>query len=164
MEHEAHICFVVLDFGQDPSVVTAVVGFEPTEAWLEGQPMRGNPSAHHTHSRWMLKSPLPLSASVEDHLEALLSALEPHAVRIREAACRFSAGISCAIYFHSVNPGFHISNALAARVAAIGLGLDFDLYCLGEESRDAEPDAPPNGGPATRLGNSGVTEGPPSVS
>jgi hypothetical protein len=29
---------------------------------------------------------------------------------------------------------------------------------------NAEPDASPNGGPATRLGNSGVTEGPPSVS
>ena len=28
----------------------------------------------------------------------------------------------------------------------------------------AEPDAAPNGGPATRLGNSGATEGPPSVS
>jgi hypothetical protein len=28
----------------------------------------------------------------------------------------------------------------------------------------AEPDAPPNGGPGTRLGNSGVAEGPPSVS
>ena len=28
----------------------------------------------------------------------------------------------------------------------------------------AEPIASPNGGPATRLGNSGVTEGPPSVS
>jgi plasmid stabilization system protein ParE len=28
----------------------------------------------------------------------------------------------------------------------------------------AEPDAAPNGGPATQPGNSGVTEGPPSVS
>ena len=27
-----------------------------------------------------------------------------------------------------------------------------------------QPDASPNGGPATRLGNSGVSEGPPSVS
>lgn len=27
-----------------------------------------------------------------------------------------------------------------------------------------QPDAAPNGGPATQLGNSGVTEGPPSVS
>lgn len=30
--------------------------------------------------------------------------------------------------------------------------------------RLAEPSAPPNGGPATRLEKSGVTEGPPSVS
>jgi hypothetical protein len=30
--------------------------------------------------------------------------------------------------------------------------------------KDAEPGAAPNGGPATQLGNSGVTEGPPSVS
>ena len=31
-------------------------------------------------------------------------------------------------------------------------------------SQPAQPCAAPNGGPATRLGNSGVTEGPPSVS
>ena len=30
--------------------------------------------------------------------------------------------------------------------------------------RNAEPCAAPNGGPATPVGNSGVTEGPPSVS
>jgi hypothetical protein len=30
--------------------------------------------------------------------------------------------------------------------------------------RNAEPGAAPNGGPTTQLGNSGVTEGPPSVS
>ena len=32
------------------------------------------------------------------------------------------------------------------------------------EETIAEPGAPPNGGPATPLGNSAVTEGPPSVS
>jgi hypothetical protein len=31
-------------------------------------------------------------------------------------------------------------------------------------SRNAEPSAPPNGGPTMSFGNSGVTEGPPSVS
>ena len=31
-------------------------------------------------------------------------------------------------------------------------------------SKKAQPAAAPNGGPATRLGHSGVTEGPPSVS
>jgi hypothetical protein len=36
--------------------------------------------------------------------------------------------------------------------------------CTGRFRNCAEPDAAPNGGPATQLGNSGVTEGPPSVS
>ena len=34
----------------------------------------------------------------------------------------------------------------------------------GLRHRIGEPDAAPNGGPATQLGNSGATEGPPSVS
>jgi hypothetical protein len=38
----------------------------------------------------------------------------------------------------------------------------FEAIC--NEIRSAEPGAPPNGGPATPSGNSGVTEGPPSVS
>ncbi len=44
-----------------------------------------------------------------------------------------------------------------------------DAKCLVEDElkrrrhRSAEQDAPPNGGPATRLGNSAATEGPPSV-
>jgi hypothetical protein len=33
-----------------------------------------------------------------------------------------------------------------------------------QDQRDAEPGAAPNGGPAMQPGNSGVTEGPPSVS
>jgi len=42
-----------------------------------------------------------------------------------------------------------------------------DQWDYAEQTRfttSAEPDAPPNGGPATRLGNSGAAEGPPSVS
>jgi hypothetical protein len=38
----------------------------------------------------------------------------------------------------------------------------FEAIC--NEIRSAEPGAAPNGGPATRPGNSGVTEGLPSVS
>lgn len=47
---------------------------------------------------------------------------------------------------------------------------EFDALGLGRHRGTeswvgmAEPSAPPNGDPATRSGNSGVTEGPPSVS
>ena len=37
-------------------------------------------------------------------------------------------------------------------------------FITGKPRESTEPCAPPNGGPATRLDNSSVTEGPPSVS
>ena len=39
-----------------------------------------------------------------------------------------------------------------------------DVIEIFEPRQKVEPCAPPDGGPATPLGNSGVTEGPPSVS
>jgi hypothetical protein len=46
-----------------------------------------------------------------------------------------------------------------AAIAFIGTWL-----VLQKRHNGAEPGAAPNGGPATQLGNSNVTEGPPSVS
>ncbi|MCU1292630.1 MAG: hypothetical protein JWP08_1480 [Bryobacterales bacterium] len=132
MEYNAHVFFAVFEFGQDACVVTQLAGFEPTEAWVVVQPMRKHPDVTHRHSRWTLKSPLPLSASVEEHLNALLSALEPNAEGIRAIQSRFPTHIGCAVYFQTHNPGFQLSATVTARVAALGLVLDFDLYFLGD--------------------------------
>jgi hypothetical protein len=45
-----------------------------------------------------------------------------------------------------------------------GLGSVPRLWQRGDILRNAQQDAAPNGGPATPVGNSGATEGPPSVS
>src|SRR5438067_13549307 len=137
MEHDAYVFFAVFEFGQDASVVTQLAGFAPTEAWVVGQPMRKRPDVMHRHSRWTFKSPLPLGAPVEEHLDALVSALETHAAGVRAVSARFPVEIGCAVYFRTFTPGFHLPKQLLARVAALGLDIDFDLYFLGE---DAEPD------------------------
>jgi len=54
--------------------------------------------------------------------------------------------------------GFSVVGALIAAV------LLYRVACVPVRSRTSQPCAAPNGGPATPLGNSGVTEGPPSVS
>jgi hypothetical protein len=51
--------------------------------------------------------------------------------------------------------------ALLVRVAVVAVSF---YFICGRDGGHAELSAPPNGGPATQLGNSGVTEGPPSVS
>jgi len=53
--------------------------------------------------------------------------------------------------------------AFVAVVASLGLAVIVVAYCFGFRW-GAEPTAAPNGGPATPLDNSGVTDGPPLVS
>jgi hypothetical protein len=62
-------------------------------------------------------------------------------------------------YYAGIHPGFQ-RLALAAGVVALLL----TLYAVLRNRMKTEQNAPPNGGPATHLGNSGVQGGPPSVS
>jgi ABC-type nickel/cobalt efflux system permease component RcnA len=73
-------------------------------------------------------------------------------------------------------PPWWVGVALAFLVAAVGclfawrwrywnrMARRVQARDQGEFSQHAEPAAAPNGGPATPVGDSGVTEGPPSVS
>ena len=132
MDHDAHVFFAVFEFGQDGSVVTQLAGFEPTELWVVGQPMRKRPDVTHKHSRWTFKSPLPLDAHVEEHLDALLSALEPHAVGVQAIRAQFPAEIGCAVYFRTFTQGIHLGHSVLSRATALGLDIDLDMYFLGD--------------------------------
>jgi len=133
-ENESHVFLAVSDFGTDASVVTSLLGFAPTSAWLAGDPLPNHPTARRTHSRWSFHSPLPLHAHADNHFEALLTLLEPHAPRIRECAASFSTQLSCAIYYRDFSPGIHLSASVLQRITALGIPLDFDLYFLGLEA------------------------------
>ncbi len=132
---ESHVCLWVSDFGDDPGVVTEALGIAPTSAWAEGDPLPGGPAIRRTSSVWMLQSPLPLQAHVDDHIEALIPLLEPLKERIRDCAGRFSTGIGCAIYYYQdFTPGIHFSQEAVQRIAALGLDIDLDLYFLGGDT------------------------------
>ena len=129
---ESHVSLCVFGFGDDPGVVTSVLGIAPTTAWAKGDPLPRHPKARRTHSRWTLQSPLPLQAHVDDHIEALLSLLEPLTERIRDCAERFPTEFGCAIYYYQdFTPGIHFSEQAVQRTAALGLAIDLDLYFLG---------------------------------
>ncbi len=138
---EIRLYLGVFDFGDDPRVVTDLLGIEPTQAWAPGTPMpglAGERGARRRHGRWELASPAGAEAPVDEQLAALLPLLEARSEAIAEAARRYEVGLTCAAYFREVNPGFHLDATLLARLAALRLGLDLDLYCLG--ARVEEPD------------------------
>lgn len=135
MENKSHIGFCVYEFGNDPSVVTELISFAPTKSCLAGDPMPNHPTATWLKSKWEFESPLPLKAPVEDHIEALLSLLEENAEGVSKVMERYAAEIRCAIYYYEegCNHGFNLSESVIARVANLGLSIDFDLYFLGED-------------------------------
>src|SRR5690349_9733659 len=125
-----HVFFAVFGFGDDPAVVTRVMGVEPTKAWIKGEPTgkgRGIP----THDRWVLQSTLPLTEPIEAHFENLLPQLEARREAVADVRTRFEARLAVAAYWYEVNPGFCLSASIVQRVAELGLEVDFDLYCLG---------------------------------
>ena len=142
---EIRVYLGVFRFGDDPQVVTDLLGIAPTKAWARGTPMAGKAGergATWRYARWELASPAGEGAGVAEQLAALLPLLEARAVVLAEARRRFGAGLACAAYFREVNPGFHLDAELVARVAALGLSFDFDLYCLGAPEDPADAAAP----------------------
>jgi hypothetical protein len=137
---EIHVFLGIFQFGDDPQVVTDLLGVAPTKAWAPGAAMPGKAGergGRWPHGRWVLVSPGGRQASVEEQLLSLLPLLEERPDALAEAKRRYEVGLMCAAYYHEVNPGFHLDVELLRRVAALGLDLDFDLYCLaGTEEND----------------------------
>jgi hypothetical protein len=67
-------------------------------------------------------------------------------------------GLKCPSCGHSLSFGRHVR-----RLLRDGGACPWCRTVVVEAKRDAEPGAPPNGGPAMPSGNSGIAEGPPSV-
>lgn len=133
METETNVYFGVFDFGDDPDVVSALMGVKPTEAWVKGETY-GAPSkgGRRTHSRWVLASGLNEGEPIESHLRALLARLEPLREAIDRVQQRFPVQIGVAQYFYEVNPQFRIEPELLRRYASLGVAINFDQYCLGQ--------------------------------
>ncbi|MGC4030658.1 MAG: DUF4279 domain-containing protein [Tepidisphaeraceae bacterium] len=125
---EHHVYFAVIDFGDDPGVVTAMMGMPPTRAWVGGEP-RGD-GGRQTHSRWALQSRLPLSSAIDLHVDDVLSQLQGRQAAVRDVLGRFPAHLAIAAYWDAFNPSFQLSSTIIQSVAEFGLLIDFDLYYL----------------------------------
>lgn len=107
--------------------ISARLGLTPTSTRSIGEKGRYGPPA--PANRWELMSPLARGEGLlQDYLEALLGLLETKAAAARALTSDCSAGINCVGYYYGANPGLHLSTTLLARLAALNLPVDFDLY------------------------------------
>ena len=121
------IYLVVTGYGDDPAVVTDLLGLPPTDAWVRGAPFsEAFPDALRSRSQWMLASGLPFDAAYRDHCLQLLALLEPRAAALRALAGQFTVGLAVGHYFHTSDPAFFLDDAVVARFRALGLEVHFD--------------------------------------
>lgn len=97
------------------------------EHWPSGRPVQRN--------SWEVLSPLARGENlIQEYLTALLDLLDQRAAVVRSLVSQYSAGINCVGYYYGANPGLHLSSELIARIAALRLSVDFDLYNYAEDN------------------------------
>ncbi len=133
-KNETKAYFGVFEFGDDPSVVSKIMGVEPTKAWIKGEHYsKKHPSAIRTHSRRMLESGCGKNESIETHIDALLKRLENLTEQVKKITNIYSARIGVAQYFYEVNPQFVLKPETVKKLANLEVEIYFDQYCLNED-------------------------------
>ena len=133
---ESSVYLEISDFSDDPSIVTDLIGLQATRFWKQGEPSAPNSEFSCAMSGWRLYSPLPLSASVEEHVDALVSMLEPHVEGVRQASKQFVAWIR--IIDRGSYIRIRLTENIVSRIANLGVGLDIDPYFV-KRNEDVEP-------------------------
>lgn len=135
-EDEVNVWFEVRRFEAHPSVATQLMQLQPTEIWVAGELNFKQPRRPNQWSAWRFDSPLPKAAPTEEHLEALLSTLEPRAEAISTLAKVYQAevGINCVIYYRHRTPGIHFSRDVARRLGNLSLWFELNFYLQEAEA------------------------------
>lgn len=120
--------------GLEPDEVSALLGRMPTRSHRKGDEssnVSGNSPSHSSPEptgAWIFDSALSEEAEIEEHVEALLSALSNDSDEWASLTSRFSASILCSTFLDQYNEGFELSPRLAQSLADRGLVIAFDIY------------------------------------
>jgi hypothetical protein len=128
---DVYAYFWVQGYECQHEVISSQLKLTPTSVQSVGDLKKHGPPAKF--NSWEFLSPLTRGENLlQEYLESLLQVLEPNAEAVREIAARYSAGINCVGYYFGSNPGLHLSASLLARLSALQVAVDFDLYNYSE--------------------------------
>jgi uncharacterized protein DUF4279 len=127
MSKFTRVQFVVDEFGDDPAVVTGLIGFEPASTAV------GRWTSLPKQTSWFAELPEPVPDKLEDHIAALVRMLELHADGVRSVAARFHSRIEIRMddrdwtWPHEPNGPrfgyFEVSPEVTAAASRLGLGI-----------------------------------------
>lgn len=130
---EYHVSIIILDedFLALPEEIIKQTGIQPSTTWHKGE-VKHNTSMFYKDNGWELKSILPLSSPLADHVNSLLNTVNFAHQKFISFTSKYFSILSCAIYFDEQSPQIYFENELLKHLADLNLRLDIDIYCLSE--------------------------------
>jgi hypothetical protein len=128
MESEFKVSLMITDESCSPEEITRLTGITPTTTWHKGEATQGTILLRKTNG-WVLQSALPRESPLADHVNSLLTAVEPFRTQLRELTEKYFSLLACAVYFDQHAPEVHLDARTIAKLGTLNLGLDIDLYC-----------------------------------
>ncbi len=131
--------FTVEDFGDDPIVVTELIGFEPTATAVCGW------SSLPAQRTWLAELAAPVRDPLHQRIAALVRMLESHADGVRKVAAKYRARISICVddreWISPYDPGgyrsgeIEISPEMAGSLSRLGLGITIRVFAGLDRSK-----------------------------
>lgn len=136
-----------------PEEVSAALGLSPSKSWRAGDPHDAHriPGKKRDESFWRIESRIARDARVEleDHVKDVLAQLEPCFAAAASLSKKHRGLIELVGYFHEDYPGLGFEASTLQRMAALGVEVDCDFYCLAPEG-EAQRGGTDNSGAAPR--------------
>ena len=115
-----------------PAQITERMGINPTESSLEGDLVKETQMVRKC-SRWMLRSRLDTTATLEQHVSDVLAQLDAKKEEFRQLSAELSGVMELVGYFHADYPGLTFEREVVARLSEYSLSVDCDFYYLASE-------------------------------
>ncbi|HEU0293709.1 MAG TPA: DUF4279 domain-containing protein [Anaerolineales bacterium] len=123
---ETSVTLRIFEPGLLPEDVTQNLGITPDRTHRQGDFPKGNPKySAYKHGMWSLKSRIPADKSLEDHLDSIITLLEPKQSYIQSLATHASVDFYWLPYGQS---GFQLSPRILKRIAELGATFGVVLY------------------------------------
>ncbi|MEW6620618.1 MAG: DUF4279 domain-containing protein [bacterium] len=131
MKYEFYVYMRITDskYLSLPEEITTTTNIQPTRIWHRGD-LRPKTVIKEKENGWELQSKLPKEKPLREHVEHLLSSIEPSLELFKTITARYYTELSCAGYFSESEPfpEIHFDSDLVKRLAELNVNIDIDIY------------------------------------
>ena len=123
--------------------ITAQIGIPPTSTQRMGAQRGRSPVARYDKHAWILEPERYVPGGVDEKVAGLLEAVYDASERIAGLRDRCSVALNIVYYGWRGNPqfaGFSLDAETVSRIGALGAEIAFDIYALGPDLPDEEPE------------------------